>query len=95
MCPITDGAAAIILTSQYSPVVVSGVGHATDTSAVSHRASLTSFNSTKEAALKAYSMAQLNPADIQFAEVHDAFSPFEIIGTEDLGFFLRERDGRP
>jgi hypothetical protein len=32
-------------------------------------------------------MAQLNPSDIQFAEVHDAFTPFEIIGTEDLGFF--------
>ena len=85
--PITDGAAAIILTSEHTPVVVSGIGHATDTSAVSRRASLTSFNSTKEAALKAYSMAQLNPADIQFAEVHDAFTPFEIIGTEDLGFF--------
>jgi acetyl-CoA C-acetyltransferase len=32
-------------------------------------------------------MAQLNPNDIQFAEVHDAFTLFEIIGTEDLGFF--------
>jgi hypothetical protein len=32
-------------------------------------------------------MAQLNPSDIQFAEVHDAFTLFEIIGTEDLGFF--------
>jgi acetyl-CoA C-acetyltransferase len=52
-----------------------------------HRASFTSFNSTKEAAQKAYTMAQLNPSDIQFAEVHDAFTLFEIIGTEDLGFF--------
>jgi len=85
--PITDGAAAILLTSEAAPVKVSGVGHATDTSAVRHRSSLTSFNSTKEAALKAYSMAKLNPSDIQFAEVHDAFTPFEIIGTEDLGFF--------
>jgi len=32
-------------------------------------------------------MAQVNPFDIQFAEVHDAFTLFEIIGTEDLGFF--------
>jgi acetyl-CoA C-acetyltransferase len=66
---------------------VSGIGHATDTSALSHRVSLTSFNSTKDAALKAYTMAQLNPSDIQFAEVHDAFTLFEIIGTEDLGLF--------
>ena len=85
--PITDGAAALILTSHPTPVRVSGVGHATDTSAVSHRTSLTSFNSTKEAAVKAYKMAQVNPSDIQLAEVHDAFTLFEIMGTEDLGFF--------
>jgi acetyl-CoA acetyltransferase len=85
--PITDGASAIILTSQPTSIRVSGIGHATDTAAVRHRTSFTSFNSTKEAALKAYNMAQLNPSDIQFAEVHDAFTPFEIIGTEDLGFF--------
>ena len=85
--PITDGACALVLTSEPGRVRVSGIGHATDTSAVRHRASLTSFNSTKEAALKAYAMAQLNPRDIQFAEVHDAFTLFEVIGTEDLGFF--------
>ena len=85
--PITDGASAIILTSEPAPIKVSGIGHATDTAAVRHRASFTSFNSTKEAAQKAYAMAQFNPSDIQFAEVHDAFTPFEIIGTEDLGFF--------
>jgi acetyl-CoA acetyltransferase len=85
--PITDGASAIILTSQPTPVKVSGIGHATDTAAVRHRSSLTSFNSTKEAAQRAYTMARFNPSDIQFAEIHDAFTPFEIIGTEDLGFF--------
>ena len=85
--PITDGASAMVLTSQPTPIKVSGIGHATDTSAVRHRASFTSFQSTKEAAHRAYAMARLNPSDIQFAEVHDAFTPFEIIGTEDLGFF--------
>jgi acetyl-CoA acetyltransferase len=85
--PITDGASAIILTTQPAPIKVSGIGHATDTAAVRHRTSFTSFSSTKEAAQKAYAMAQLNPSDIQFAEVHDAFTLFEIIGTEDLGFF--------
>ena len=85
--PITDGASAILLTSQPTPVKVSGMGHAAEPSAFRHRASFTSFNSTKEAALKAYSMAQLNPSDIQFGEIHDAFTPFEIIGTEDLGLF--------
>jgi len=85
--PITDGSSAVILTSHPTSIKVSGIGHATDTMTVRHRASFTSFNSTKEAALKAYTMAQINPSEIQFAEVHDAFTPFEIIGTEDLGFF--------
>jgi len=85
--PITDGASAIVLTSRPTLVKVSGIGHATDTSSVRHRASITSFNSTKEAAIKAYTMAQLNPSDIQFAEIHDEFTLFEIIGTEDLGLF--------
>jgi len=85
--PMTEGASAIVLSHQPTPVKVSGIGYATDTSSIRHRASFTSFNSTKEAVLKAYSMAQLNPSDIQFAEVHDAFTLFEIIGTEDLGLF--------
>jgi acetyl-CoA acetyltransferase len=85
--PISDGAAALVLTSRSTAIKVSGVGHATDTLAVRHRGSLTSFNSTKEAALKAYTMAQVNPSDIHFAEVHDAFTIFEIIGIEDLGLF--------
>jgi acetyl-CoA C-acetyltransferase len=85
--PITDGASAIVLTSEPTYVKVSGIGHATDTSALRHRTSFTSFNSTKEAAIKAYTMAHLNPSDVQFGEVHDAFTLFEIIGTEDLGLF--------
>jgi acetyl-CoA acetyltransferase len=85
--PITDGASAMVLTSQPTPIKVSGIGYATDTSAMRHRTSFASFNSTKVAARKAYAMAQVNPSDIQFAEVHDAFTPLEIIGTEDLGFF--------
>jgi hypothetical protein len=85
--PITDGASAIILTTQPTPIKVSGIGHATDTSAFRHRASYTSFKSIKDAASMAYAMAQLMPSDIQFAEVDDAFTPLEIIGTEDLGLF--------
>lgn len=85
--PITDGAVAMVLTSDKRLVRVSGLGHATDTLAMRHRDSLTSFKSTRLAAWQAYNMAKVNPRDISFAEVHDAFSTFEIIGTEDLGFF--------
>jgi len=85
--PITDGAVAVILTADKKLIRVTGLGHATDTLAVRHRDSFTSFKSTRLAALQAYNMAKVNPQDISLAEVHDAFTPFEIIGTEDLGFF--------
>jgi hypothetical protein len=42
---------------------------------------------TRIAAKAAYEMAGVGPKDINFAEVHDAFTSFEIINTEDLGFF--------
>ncbi|MCX5908973.1 MAG: thiolase family protein, partial [Deltaproteobacteria bacterium] len=80
--PITDGAVAVLLTAEKKRVRIAGVGHATDTLAVRHRDSLTSFRSTRLAAYQAYNMAKVN-----LAEVHDAFTMFEIIGTEDLGFF--------
>jgi acetyl-CoA acetyltransferase len=85
--PMTDGAAAVVLTSDKTKVRVAGLGQGTDTLAIRHRTSFTSFRATQLAALKAYQMARLNPGDIDFAEVHDAFTPFEIINTEDLGFF--------
>ena len=85
--PITDGAVAVILTADKKLVRVTGLGHATDTLAVRHRDSFTSFKSTRLAALQAYNMAKVNPQEVSLAEVHDAFTPFEIIGTEDLGFF--------
>ena len=38
-------------------------------------------------------MAGIAPNEIDFAEVHDAFTPFEIITTEDLGFFPAGKGG--
>jgi len=85
--PITDGAVAVVLTADKKLIRVSGLGHATDTMAVRHRDSLTSFRSTQLAAQQAYQMAKIEPKDISLAEIHDAFTSFEIIGLEDLGFF--------
>jgi acetyl-CoA acetyltransferase len=85
--PITDGAAAVVLSTRRGAVRLAGIGHATDSAAITRRGSLTSFNSTRKAAAKAYAMAQVQPGEIDFAEVHDAFTMFEIIGSEDLGFF--------
>src|SRR5581483_10481025 len=71
-CPISDGAAAVVLTSDPTPVRVAGVGQGTDTLAVRHRHSLTSFRATQEAAKAAYAMAGFGPERIDFAELHDA-----------------------
>jgi acetyl-CoA acetyltransferase len=92
--PISDGAAAVILTSDPTDVKISGIGQGTDTLGVRFRDSFTAFRSTQLAAKKAYDMAGLRPQDIDFAEVHDAFTPFEVIGTEDLGFFEPGRGAR-
>lgn len=85
--PITDGAAAMILTAERTDVLVSGIGHGTGRLSLRGRESFTSFRATQVAAARAYHMAGVTPQDIDFAEVHDAFTPFEIISTEDLGFF--------
>jgi len=92
--PITDGAAALVLTRERSDVVVSGVGQGTGTLGLTDRDSITSFRATQIAAQKTYRMAGITPKDIDFAEVHDAFTPFEIISTEDLGFFPPGKGGQ-
>jgi acetyl-CoA acetyltransferase len=85
--PISDGACAVILSRTKGGVECSGIGHATDTWALQDRNSLTSFGATMLAARQAYGMAGVGPADIDVAELHDAFSAFEIIDSEDVGFF--------
>ncbi len=92
--PISDGACACVLTSNKKDVRVSGLGHATDTLSLLHRDSLTGFSATQEAAKKAYSMAKIGPLDVDLAEVHDAFTSFEIIDCEDLGFFKKGEGGK-
>jgi acetyl-CoA C-acetyltransferase len=85
--PMSDGACALILTPARGDVRVTGLGQGTDTISLSDRKKLTSFKSTKIAASKAYKMADIFPQDIDCAELHDAFTSFEIISSEDLGFF--------
>ncbi len=100
--PVTDGAAALILCpldmvksfSKRPPVVVTGMGHATDTIALHSRDNFTTIKSAEIAAKQAYAMAGVGPKDIDFAEVHDCFSIAEIMVTEALGFF-EAGDGGP
>lgn len=91
--PITDGAAAIVLTGDQTDVRLSGVGQGTGPVSLQDREIFTSFAATQIAARRAYEMAQTTPQGIDFAEIHDAFTPFEIITTEDLGFFPAGKGG--
>jgi acetyl-CoA C-acetyltransferase len=91
--PITDGAAGVILTSEKADVRITGIGQGTGVLSLQDRDVFTSFTSTQIAAARAYQMAATSPQAIDFAEVHDAFTPFEIISTEDLGFFPAGKGG--
>jgi len=86
-CPISDGAAAIVLTAERTTVRVAGVGQGTDALALRHRESLTSFRATQAAASAAFAMAGFGPERVDVAEIHDAFAPFELISLEDIGLF--------
>jgi acetyl-CoA acetyltransferase len=93
-CPISDGAAAVVLSAERATVRVAGVGHGADTLAVRHRRELTSFAATRAAAREAYAMAGFGPERIDLAEVHDAFAPFELMSLEDLGLVPPGKAGR-
>lgn len=95
--PISDGAAALVLTSanlksqnsNSNKVVIVASTVATDTLGLHHRNSLTELKATKEAAQKAYQQAGIKPSDIDIAEVHDCFTIAEILAMEDLGFYQK------
>jgi acetyl-CoA C-acetyltransferase len=98
--PVTDGAAALIVTTREragglsgGPVKVLGFGQASDSLSLFRRADMSCLAATAKASERAYKMAGLGPRDVSFAEVHDCFTIAEIIATEDLGFFDRGQGG--
>lgn len=93
-CPISDGAAALVLTAEPAPVRIAGIGQGTDAMAVRYRSELTSFRATQAAAKAAYAMAGFGPERVEVGEVHDAFSPFELIALEDTGLIPPGKAGR-
>ena len=82
---ISDGATALVLERGHGPVTVLGLGQGMDALRLIDREDLTTFAATRVAAKRAYESAHLTRKEIEFAEVHDAFSPFGMIHIEDLG----------
>lgn len=92
--PIADGAAAILLSGEPrkytdTPVYVKGIGMAHDVLGVFEKDDPTSIKATKKAASKAYRMAGIDASKVDIAEVHDAFTPVELMIYEALGFAER------
>ena len=97
---ISDGAAAVIVAAadrakdfSDKPVRVLGIAQASDFLALDQKADITTFPAVKAAARKAYNMADVAAADIEFGELHDCFTIAEIIALEDLGFVPRGQGG--
>ncbi len=97
-CPITDGSAALILVNMDSPkaksfakrpIRIAGMGAATDTHCVHNRKDPLVLDAVRLSAEQAYRMAGVGPKDISVAELHDAFVIFELLNSEEVGFFER------
>lgn len=93
--PISDGAGAVVLSSDLgtSGVYITGSAVATDTVDLASRKSLLEIAATKQASQKALKQAGAEISDIKVAEVHDCFTIAEILAMEDLGFCKKGMGG--
>jgi acetyl-CoA C-acetyltransferase len=99
MCPVSDGAAAVLLVAKdkqdelgfgNKPFVrVAGIASATDTHVVANRENPSDLLAVRLSAQMAYKMAGMQPSDIDVAELHDAFQILEIEESEEAGLFPR------
>jgi acetyl-CoA C-acetyltransferase len=93
-CPISDGGAALVVTAERRSVRIAGIGQGGDSIAVRYRSDLTTFRATQTAAQAAYRMAGFGAERVEVAEIHDAFTPFELISLEDTGLVPPGKAGR-
>ncbi len=87
--PISDGAAAVVVSKESRSArdaKVLSCQFMADSTSLTQRSNLTSFNAARLAAKKAYAESGTAPRDIDIVEVHDCFTISELIALEDLGF---------
>jgi len=99
--PVSDGAASIILCAAEKAkkftdkaVKIIASGQASDSLALHGRRDITTLDATVYAAKMAYKQANIEPKDVDFAEVHDCFTIAEICAIEDLGFVKKGEGGK-
>lgn len=95
-CPVSDGSASLLLTSDDNAESFSsksakilGCASASGSSSLSARDPLTTIVSVKNASGKAFRSAGLKPSQMNFAELHDMSTILEIVESEDAGFFKK------
>lgn len=96
---VSDGGSAVILTSAekakdfpHQPVYLLGAGEGHSHEHISQARSLTT-SAAKEAGERAYAMAGLSAADMDFAQLYDCFTPTVLVELEDLGFCAKGDGG--
>jgi acetyl-CoA C-acetyltransferase len=99
-CPVTDGAAALVVTGAELAaragrprIRISGSALVSGPPRIGDYADVTVHDGTVEAARRAYEQAGIGPRDVDVAELHDCFSIAEIVDSEDLGFFPKGEGG--
>jgi acetyl-CoA C-acetyltransferase len=100
-CPVSDGAAAVVLASEDTakkltdtPIWIKGFGMSSGTANISKREEYSSLRSGTIAGGRAYAAAKLTPNNLDVATVHDCFTIAELIAYEDLGFCERGGSGK-
>jgi acetyl-CoA C-acetyltransferase len=99
--PISDGAAAVVIVPTEmsrefvdTPVRIISSSQGSDTLALHDRRDLTTLDATVHAARSAFRQADIEPRQVDVAEVHDCFTIAEILAIEDLGFVEKGFGGR-
>jgi acetyl-CoA C-acetyltransferase len=94
-CPVSDGAAAVVIVSRErahgrtGAVDVLASAQASGPPRIAGFTDPCSFPANVAAAQRAYAQAGLSPRDIDLVELHDCFSIAEIVDSEDLGLVPR------
>ena len=98
-CLVTDGGGAIVVTSaerarslKKPPAYVLGCGQTVTHASISNMPNLT-VTGALGSGRAAYEMAGLGPADVDVAELYDAFTINTILFLEDLGFCKKGEGG--
>jgi len=98
-CLVTDGGAAVVVTSAERarsltdrPVYLLGAGEAHSHRHISHMPDLVRTSAVDSGA-RAFDMAGLTPADVDVLQLYDAFTITPILFLEDLGFCAKGEGG--